>query len=288
MWPAEGALSAAFLNQIGEAGARLPPAAMACCATRRATRRARAWPGRHRRERRATSRSSGNERLSDLLGFEYANWHGRDAAQAFMTELQAVHAGDGSSLIPVFSGRRERLGILPVQRLVLLFRPLRRARAEPGDPHRDARRGGRELLRPSPAAAAADGRQLGVARRSTWRPTTTRTGPGTSLRGQAERRLRAGERSPDARRAGRALHRLAVRESSDGFWWPGDQLPQSVARSTASSAPTSGRLPPAATTGSRQSRPPHQPRCRFAGERRHDAPATSTRTPPRTPRRKKV
>jgi alpha-amylase/alpha-mannosidase (GH57 family) len=27
-----------------------------------------------------------NEQLSDLIGFEYANWHGRDAAQHFMGE----------------------------------------------------------------------------------------------------------------------------------------------------------------------------------------------------------
>jgi hypothetical protein len=29
-----------------------------------------------------------------LIGFEYAKWHGRDAAQHFMTELKALHLQD--------------------------------------------------------------------------------------------------------------------------------------------------------------------------------------------------
>ncbi|MDD5177248.1 MAG: glycoside hydrolase family 57 protein [Sterolibacterium sp.] len=33
-----------------------------------------------------------NERLSDLIGFEYAKWHGQDAAQHFIGELEAIHA----------------------------------------------------------------------------------------------------------------------------------------------------------------------------------------------------
>lgn len=44
-----------------------------------------------------------NEYLSDLIGFEYAKWHGRDAAQHFfMTELKALHLQDSRNLIPVF------------------------------------------------------------------------------------------------------------------------------------------------------------------------------------------
>jgi hypothetical protein len=65
-----------------------------------------------------------------LIGFEYAKWHGRDAAQHFMTELKALHLQDNQP-DPGFSRWRKRLGVLPVQRLVFLQRPLRGAGHNP-------------------------------------------------------------------------------------------------------------------------------------------------------------
>jgi alpha-amylase/alpha-mannosidase (GH57 family) len=43
-----------------------------------------------------------NEHLSDLIGFEYARWHGRDAAAHFMSEVATLHERDPEGLIPVF------------------------------------------------------------------------------------------------------------------------------------------------------------------------------------------
>jgi hypothetical protein len=103
LWPAEGALSTAFLQQIADAGF--------------------AWTASSHGVLRHSAGDDGttttpwlppegttgdillffrNERLSDLIGFEYAKWHGRDAAQHFMTELKAIHLQDDDNLIPVF------------------------------------------------------------------------------------------------------------------------------------------------------------------------------------------
>ncbi len=44
-----------------------------------------------------------DERLSDLIGFEYAKWHGRDAAQHFVQQLEAILAGSPAGETPVVS-----------------------------------------------------------------------------------------------------------------------------------------------------------------------------------------
>jgi alpha-amylase/alpha-mannosidase (GH57 family) len=44
-----------------------------------------------------------DERLSDLIGFEYARWHGRDAAQHFVNQLDAILADSPPGTTPVVS-----------------------------------------------------------------------------------------------------------------------------------------------------------------------------------------
>ena len=44
-----------------------------------------------------------DDRLSDLIGFEYSKWHGRDAAANFIGELEAIAAGTAGKATPVVS-----------------------------------------------------------------------------------------------------------------------------------------------------------------------------------------
>lgn len=44
-----------------------------------------------------------DERLSDLIGFDYAKWHGRDAAQHLVTQLEAILDGAAENETPVVS-----------------------------------------------------------------------------------------------------------------------------------------------------------------------------------------
>jgi alpha-amylase/alpha-mannosidase (GH57 family) len=44
-----------------------------------------------------------DERLSDLIGFEYARWHGRDAAQHFIGQLEGILADSAVNETPVVS-----------------------------------------------------------------------------------------------------------------------------------------------------------------------------------------
>ena len=99
MWPAEGAISTAFVKQLAEQGCRwiasgegvlrasLDHGSTAAAADSRAAYRP--WrlesaPG--------LTLFFRDERLSDLIGFEYAKWHGQDAASHFVAELAAIHA----------------------------------------------------------------------------------------------------------------------------------------------------------------------------------------------------
>lgn len=96
MWPAEGAVSSAFVQQLAAHGCR--------------------WIASGEGVLRASLKQSGidnlraayqpwqlekapgltlffrDERLSDLIGFEYAKWHGQDAARHFVTELETILA----------------------------------------------------------------------------------------------------------------------------------------------------------------------------------------------------
>ena len=103
LWPAEGALSMAFLRQIADAG-------FSWTASSRGVLEHSAGPGADTGVPwQAPEGIAGditlffrNEHLSDLIGFEYATWHGRDAAAHFMSELNTLHARTPEALIPVF------------------------------------------------------------------------------------------------------------------------------------------------------------------------------------------
>ncbi|MBI3149666.1 MAG: glycoside hydrolase [Betaproteobacteria bacterium] len=111
LWPAEGALSNAFLKEIAAAGFRWTASSETVLKhslrETDGTLRARAeflyrpWvvgvaPG--------LAVFFRDERLSDLIGFEYARWHGRDAAAHFLEGLRRIRAevpAEGRAVVTV-------------------------------------------------------------------------------------------------------------------------------------------------------------------------------------------
>jgi len=107
MWPAEGAVSEEFVRHLGAAGCRWIASGEGVLRNSLASSglqdgRAAYHPWQLEKAPGATLFFR-DERLSDLIGFDYAKWHGRDAAQHLVNQLEAIldAAGDGES--PVVS-----------------------------------------------------------------------------------------------------------------------------------------------------------------------------------------
>jgi alpha-amylase/alpha-mannosidase (GH57 family) len=95
MWPAEGALSSAFLQLLAAQGCRWTASSQSVLANCLRRRHAESHKGAHYRPWRFETAPGidvffRDERLSDLIGFEYAKWHGRDAAQHFVDQLAHI------------------------------------------------------------------------------------------------------------------------------------------------------------------------------------------------------
>ena len=96
MWPAEGAVSGAALVRMQEAGVRWVASGEAVLMHTllnagqeidRAHLLYRPW-----QDASGSTIFFRDDRLSDLIGFEYSRWHGQDAARHFMGELDAIRA----------------------------------------------------------------------------------------------------------------------------------------------------------------------------------------------------
>jgi alpha-amylase/alpha-mannosidase (GH57 family) len=232
LWPAEGALSTAFLQQIADAG-------FAWTASSHGVLRHSAGEAAPTTSPWLPPASAAgdillffrNERLSDLIGFEYANWHGRDAAQHFMTELKAIHLQDADNLIPVFldgenaweyypynawyffSDLYDALAKNPAIRTVTLSEAALRHRAR------------------SPRLPRLTAGSWVYGTLSTWVGHADKNRAWEMLcdaKQCADRALDSGRL--DAAACRDVQRRLAVCESSDWFWWLGDyNSPESVA-----------------------------------------------------------
>ncbi|MQY50547.1 glycoside hydrolase [Rhodocyclus tenuis] len=88
LWPAEGALSAAFLEQIAEHSLTWTASSAALLHNSLGEEGDiyRPW----RVGNSPLSLFFRDEHLSDLIGFEYARWHGRDAALHFVGEVERI------------------------------------------------------------------------------------------------------------------------------------------------------------------------------------------------------
>ncbi len=180
-----------------------------------------------------------DDRLSDLIGFEYSKWHGSDAAANFVGELEAIAADARAGRTAAGQRdprRRERLGALPVQRLLLPRRSLRaRSRRIPTIRTDDVRaitlRGERAAARPRGRSRARSPRLVA----GSWVYGNFSTWIGSRDKNRAWDLLCAAKQSFDlvgderparrARSARRRSRQLAVCEGSDWFWWFGDYNP---------------------------------------------------------------
>ena len=107
MWPAEGAVSEEFARHLAAAGCRwiasgegvLQNSLKASAIT---DPRAAYHPWRLEQAPGLTLFFR-DERLSDLIGFDYAKWHGRDAAGHLVKQLEAILDGAGENETPVVS-----------------------------------------------------------------------------------------------------------------------------------------------------------------------------------------
>ncbi len=107
IWPAEGALSTALLQQFAAQGCRWTASSETVLAN---SLRAYARLDGTYLYRPWQIESAPNitmffrdEKLSDLIGFEYAKWHGRDAAQHFVTQLENLRDSAPVNEPPVVS-----------------------------------------------------------------------------------------------------------------------------------------------------------------------------------------
>jgi len=107
MWPAEGAVSEEFVRHLGAAGCRWIASGEGVLRNSLASSgledsRAAYHPWQLEKAPGVTLFFR-DERLSDLIGFDYAKWHGRDAAQHLVTQLEAVLDAVGDGEPPVVS-----------------------------------------------------------------------------------------------------------------------------------------------------------------------------------------
>ena len=104
MWPAEGAISSAFLGLLGAHGCKWTASGgkvlMNCLRGQEENlQRALYRPYRHVATAPDLALFFRDDRLSDLIGFEYAKWNGHDAAVNFVAELETIasKAADGET-----------------------------------------------------------------------------------------------------------------------------------------------------------------------------------------------
>ena len=107
MWPAEGAVSTDFVTHLAAAGCRWIASGEGVLnnslkASGITDKRAAYHPWRLEQAPGLTLFFR-DERLSDLIGFDYAKWHGRDAAKHLIQQLEAILDASGADESPVVS-----------------------------------------------------------------------------------------------------------------------------------------------------------------------------------------
>jgi len=231
LWPAEGALSGAVLNQIAEAGFAWTASSHSVlknsAGPQAGTDHPWAAPGGVPGDLTLFFR---NERLSDLIGFEYAKWHGRDAAQHFVAELEVVGHRTPNAVVPVFLDGENAWEYYPYNAWYFfedLYEALESHPTITTTTLGAAARSHADRRQPLPRLTAGS---WVYGTLSTWIGDADKNRAWEMLcdaKQCADRSLDSGRLTPEEREA--VLRRLAVCESSDWFWWFGDyNPPQSV------------------------------------------------------------
>lgn len=240
MWPAEGAISAACVRQLAEQGCRW--IASSESVLKNSLRKAaindpravyRPWRLIHAPGAALFFR---DERLSDLIGFEYGKWHGRDAARHFVAQLESIldqsPAGETPVASVILDGENAwehypYNGYFFFDELFALLAQHPRIRTTTFS----------EILARPPAAPVSALPEL-VA--GSWVYGTLSTWIGDLEKNRAWDLLCAAKQSYDAAmadaglppdRKAAAARQLAICESSDWFWWFGDYNPAAAVAS---------------------------------------------------------
>ncbi len=108
VWPAEGAISSAFLGLLGAHGCKWTASGgkvllNSLRGPEEDPRRTHYRPYRHVGSAPDLALFFRDDRLSDLIGFEYAKWNGQDAAVNFVSELEAIASGVADGETPLVS-----------------------------------------------------------------------------------------------------------------------------------------------------------------------------------------
>jgi alpha-amylase/alpha-mannosidase (GH57 family) len=107
IWPAEGALSDAFVEMLSDAACAWTASSQTVVANSLRSL-ARAAEDKNRFLYRPYETSGvmllfRDDRLSDLIGFEYAKWHGKDASSHFVSELETIARDAAEGEVPLVS-----------------------------------------------------------------------------------------------------------------------------------------------------------------------------------------
>lgn len=228
IWPAEGAVSTAFLRLLAERGVRwvasgegvLAASLAAGAGYSRARDLYRLW----RVDAIEPAVLFRDDRLSDLVGFEYRRWHGRDAAAHLVGELERIgrEAPAGTEpLVAVILDGENPWEYYPYNGFYFLS-----ALYEQLEKHPMIRTCTPAEYLARPAAPAPE--RLAALKAGSWVQGTLLTWIGTPAKNRAWDLLCSAKRSfdlvvasgrLDAEALALARAQLADCESSDWFWW---------------------------------------------------------------------
>jgi alpha-amylase/alpha-mannosidase (GH57 family) len=237
VWPAEGGVSGAVIGQLAEAGVRWTATGGTVLANslKHAGEQPESPSQYLYRPYRLVGLENGpdcffrDEKLSDLIGFEYSRWHGADAVRHFIQELERVHGEvtEGEAVVSVILDGENAWEYYPYNGFYFLS-GLYQALAE----HPFIR-----MTTFSDYLATREGAKppvLPAVTAGSWVYGTFSTWIGDPAKNAAWDLLCDAKRTLDLVEASGALgteqkeavyQQLAICESSDWFWWFGDYNP---------------------------------------------------------------
>jgi alpha-amylase/alpha-mannosidase (GH57 family) len=241
IWPAEGAVSAPLLGLLAERGCRWTASSESVLAN---SLRAGGEPVPERphyvyRPWRTAGTTLAcffrDDRLSDLIGFEYSKWHGAEAAAHFVAELEAIAAdatGDETPLVSVILDGENCWEFYPYNGFYFLdslYGKLESHSFLRTMTFADTLRPPKDAGRPRAAAG-----ELPRVTAGSWVHGDLATWIGSREKNHAWELLIAAKQSFDlvagsgrlaAAQLSTAERQLANCEGSDWFWWMGDYNP---------------------------------------------------------------
>ena len=241
VWPAEGALSPAYLALLGAQGVAWTASGEAVLAN--SLRKGGALPAQRGEYLYRPYRMPGaglacffrDDRLSDLIGFEYSKWHGRDAAANFIGELESIARSAPAGrrpLVSVILDGENAWEHYPYNGYYFLSDLYESLEAHAGMRTTTFSAWLEETARGAPAPPAFG--ELATLVSGSWVYGDFSTWIGSPDKNRAwdllcaaktsfDHVLTSGRLSPEQQSA--ALRQLADCEGSDWFWWPGDYNP---------------------------------------------------------------